>query len=382
MENNTSNIPAPAASAENKRSSPIFFIMRTIFLDITLAGIAICIFALFHHVIPISQTKGQVVESIGTVNAETEATIQTGEPVPDSPESGDSSSGSDIAEASSPPKTEWQERFADKFTDEIVVTANHYSSPDICIDITSDIFKDEYGRETKVYVADIYIGSIDCFRTYFAGGQYISGQTDHMKNLIEQSKAILSINGDFANLYTSQGTFLVRNGEVYFKGKAYMCDICILNEDGTMDVYRQEDFNATAIDDIMAKQPYNSWRFGPSLLDSDGHASKNMYIAEKSVMYNNPRAAIGYYEPGHYCFLTCDGRSDAARGLYIWELASYFESLGCSAAYNLDGGASAMMKFNGKTVNVITVDWRTDEERLIGDIVLIGEPEDKQGVCK
>ena len=61
------------------------------------------------------------------------------------------------------------------------------------------------------------------------------------------------------------------------------------------------------------------------------------------VANRNPRTGIGYFEPGHYCLVVVDGRDgDSAPGASIEEFASVFESLGCTQAYNLDGGGSSL----------------------------------------
>lgn len=78
--------------------------------------------------------------------------------------------------------------------------------------------------------------------------------------------------------------------------------------------------------------------FGPSLLDEAGKA-KTDFITWDYIRESHPRTAIGYYEPGHYCLLVVDGRQkDYSRGMFLTELSKLFESLGCKAAYNLDGG--------------------------------------------
>jgi len=70
------------------------------------------------------------------------------------------------------------------------------------------------------------------------------------------------------------------------------------------------------------------------------------------VTPRNPRAAIGYYEPGHYCFVLVDGRQDGySRGLSLKELSQLFYELGCKEAYNLDGGQTAVMAFMGQLAN-------------------------------
>ena len=86
----------------------------------------------------------------------------------------------------------------------------------------------------------------------------------------------------------------------------------------------------------------------------------------------NPRAVIGYYEPGHYCLVQVDGRGTKSRfsgknsGMTLKQLADYMESLGCKKAYNLDGGQSALMWFNGQ---VISTPYKGG--RAVGDIVYV-----------
>ena len=91
----------------------------------------------------------------------------------------------------------------------------------------------------------------------------------------------------------------------------------------------------------------------------------------------NPRSVIGYYEPGHYCFVQVDGRGTKSKlepgkknkGLTLQNLSIFMESLGCKAAYNLDGGKTSQMYFGGQVIS-------TPENggRKLGDIVLVREP--------
>ena len=65
-----------------------------------------------------------------------------------------------------------------------------------------------------------------------------------------------------------------------------------------------------------------------------------------SVATWNPRCAIGYYEPGHYCLVVVDGRQRGySLGLEMTELSKLMKQLGCTEAYNLDGGMTAMMAY-------------------------------------
>ena len=52
------------------------------------------------------------------------------------------------------------------------------------------------------------------------------------------------------------------------------------------------------------------------------------------------------------------------------ELAAFMEELGCSGAYNLDGGRSSAMWFGGGVIST-----QADANRRIGDIMVIKESE-------
>lgn len=49
------------------------------------------------------------------------------------------------------------------------------------------------------------------------------------------------------------------------------------------------------------------------------------------------------------------------------------QSLSAKTAYNLDGGGSSAMYFNGKIVNNPTTNGNTIQERSVSDIVYIGQ---------
>ena len=95
---------------------------------------------------------------------------------------------------------------------------------------------------------------------------------------------------------------------------------------------------------------YQSWIFGPSLLDENGK-TKTTFRTWPYITESHPRTAIGYYEPGHYCMLVVDGRQDSSRGMFLDEMANLFEQLGCKAAYNLDGGHCSFMTLQNQVAN-------------------------------
>ena len=61
-----------------------------------------------------------------------------------------------------------------------------------------------------------------------------------------------------------------------------------------------------------------------------------------------------------------------AAGLSLYELAQLMQLLGAQTAYNLDGGGSSTLYFNGTVVNNPTTNGRCIQERSVSDIVYIG----------
>jgi exopolysaccharide biosynthesis protein len=71
-----------------------------------------------------------------------------------------------------------------------------------------------------------------------------------------------------------------------------------------------------------------------------------------SVQGQQPRTGIGVITPGHLVMVVADGRATGySRGVSMSEFASIFTGLGATAAYNLDGGGSSAMVFDGTLVN-------------------------------
>ena len=89
-------------------------------------------------------------------------------------------------------------------------------------------------------------------------------------------------------------------------------------------------------------------------------------------MASNPRTAIGLIDANHFVFVVSDGRTAESSGLSLYELAQFMQGLGVKTAYNLDGGGSSAMVFNGQVINNPTTSGRSIKERGVSDIVYIG----------
>ena len=351
-------------------------------IDILLIGVGLCVFALFHHVLPsiqqanVSQTASSsstlhVIASSGNEQsvsveptvAEAVTTTLTDESV--APEASASAtqttatietSATYTATATAtatPAPTEQDSLFTDG---EVISTETTYKSANVSITVT------EYDINGVVYyVQDIYIKNVENLKTAFAQDSYGKGIRDTVLNMATENNAIAAINGDYYGTSSSNGV-VIRNGVLYRSNPTG--DVLVMFYDGTMAVYSESAFDA---DEVMAQGAYQAWCFGPSLLNDDGTAVTSFSV-RGHVASDNPRTGIGYFEPGHYCFVTVDGRSDASEGVSLKEFAALFESLGCKLAYNLDGGKTSVMTFGDEIVNVPVSGGRTSS-----DIIYITE---------
>ncbi len=335
------------------RRTPLWVV---IVLDALVLGLALLTFAFFHHVLPKLETERQLQNLQMQVD---DPVVQT------EPKETVLVNPSDPAQESETTvpdnRTDWQKKFAHKFTDEVVITDNSYTSPEVSVTIET-IVTGEGRQKITYYVADVYVAAIDNFKTYTPHGQMIYFDTQEAEEMAADSNAILAMSGDFLT-YQKNG-FLVRNGEAYAANRNF-APICVLYPDGTMETYAAGKYR---VDEILSRDPVHVWSFGPALLDESG-APLTKFDVSTAVGYPNPRCGIGYYEPGHYCFVTVDGRQDNhSKGMLLGELAQVFADRGCKVAYNLDGGGTSVMLFDGDRISK-----QSNGQRALGDILLITE---------
>ncbi len=219
-----------------------------------------------------------------------------------------------------------------------VITQDSYQSEHIAIKITR--VRDEESS-SDITVADIYVSSVAYLRRGFPLGKW-KGEMRSVKTIASDSNAILAMTGDYSSLLGAG--LVVANGEVLRKTNNSVRDNCLILADGQMVTYQRREMN---LSEVLDDGLWHSFLFGPALL-SNGVAIKSF---DSKIRGTNPRSAIGFYQPGHYCFVLVDGRSKASRGMTLIQLSRFMQELGCQTAYNLDGGQSAVLWFNGEIIN-------------------------------
>lgn len=319
-----------------------------VIFDTILIGLILVVYALIQHVIPshyfytLSLNNGKNSNEVDVIPT---ASIVLPSPTPQ-PE--DSS------------KISFSEKFADKFSEKVVIGNNFYKSPNVSIEITEHSSAESTFLPQHWYEADIYVSDIHCLQTFMHDGSNMEVGL-HIKTLSQAANSVLAVNGDYA-LTTTSGV-IIRNGEVYRDAPAE-AEICVLFDDGTMECYSASEYDS---DEVLSRGAWQAWTFGPSLLNGRGKAIDSFSSYYGSVLEYNPRTVIGYYEPGHYCLVVIDGRQPGyAIGYTMEETACVMESLGCKTAFNLDGGRSSQMTFGTEYVNIPYKDGR-----YVGDIIYV-----------
>jgi hypothetical protein len=206
----------------------------------------------------------------------------------------------------------------------------NYKSRNVSVTILSGrIFDSDY------YLADIYVQDITCIANVFSQGEFL-GKAEAVEDMFDRCEnGIVGVNGDFYSLHVYGP--VVRNGVMYADSVTEKWDIAVLRVNGELATFGYGELTPETLTEL---DPYQTWVFGPSLLDAQGHAKTQF---RSGVNPANPRTVLGYYEPGHYALMVVDGRRQASEGLTLEELSGLCEELGFAAAYNLDGGRSSVM---------------------------------------
>ena len=220
--------------------------------------------------------------------------------------------------------------------------------------------------DSNIYVADVEVTDGTSILSAFANNTYGRNITDTTSDMAEENNAVLAINGDYYG--ARQSGYVIRNGVVY-RSQGSNGEDMVISKDGTLSFISESD---TTTDSLIQKQAWQVLSFGPVLVENGQVAvSENDEVG--MAMASNPRTAIGTVAKNHYLFVVSDGRTSESAGLSLYELANFMKSLGATNVYNLDGGGSSTMAFQGEVVNNPTTNGNKISERAVSDILYIGK---------
>lgn len=247
--------------------------------------------------------------------------------------------------------------------DSSAVTLGETTYSDGNIDITITEYR-EY--DTSIYVAEICLSSPEYLQTAFAQNSYGRNVTEKTSEIAENVNAILAINGDY---YGSQETgYVLRNGVVYRSTTSDGQVDLVIYADGSFGFIQEGEVST---DELLTAGAWQVLSFGPTLIEN-GKVVVSEDDEVGKAKSSNPRTAIGFVNDLQYVFVVSDGRTEESAGLSLSQLAEFMAELGVTDAYNLDGGGSSTIYFNGEVINQPTSNGRSIKERSVSDIVYIG----------
>ena len=243
------------------------------------------------------------------------------------------------------------------------VTDSSYKDSKVDINITT-VRK----NNTTVYVADVKLSDSSYLKTALAYDSFGTNVTEATSSIAGNNNAILAVNGDYYG--ADRSGYVIKNGVIYrntVRSDSEYPDLAIYKDGSFKIIYETE----VTAEELLADGVVNLFAFGPSLIEN-GEISVDQNTEVRQAMTKNPRTAIGIVDKNHYILVVSDGRTNESEGLSLYELAEVLKEYGATTAYNLDGGGSSTMYFNGNIVNNPTTNGHRISEREVSDIVYIG----------
>ncbi len=220
----------------------------------------------------------------------------------------------------------------------------------------------ETGRKDNCdyWLARIKIGHPSQLRTAAAAG-FENDYTSKGLFIARRQNAVLAINGDYYSYY--QYGYILRQGKEFRNKLRAERDVLAIDENGDFHILLTPDRN-TMTDTLNGKKLINVFHFGPALvIDGElGTLEASYWLAPESKRQRMCIAQTGELE---YMALCCAGPLRGSEGMTLAQFALLAQELGAQTAYNLDGGDSTMMIFNGQKIN----DKENKNTRDISDLI-------------
>lgn len=238
-----------------------------------------------------------------------------------------------------------------------------------------------------VNISEIRIADGSQLRRKLTGDTYGSGVQSYCSSLSNQANAVVGFNADFyafRNLgITCYNRTVYRFGESPYGGrKAYNCvDTLFIDSNGDfhyfergMEATKEEVQKFVDDNDILF-----SMAFGPILIKDGEYYNTTSYAYPIGEYYDQySRAGIGLVSEHHYLYMNVqnNGSHDEIPRATLQDFAEIMYSKNLEQAYNLDGGQTGEVYFNGHVFNY--VDW--GNERAVSDIFYFATaiPEDER----
>ncbi len=214
-------------------------------------------------------------------------------------------------------------------------------------------------HSTSYWVAEIKTSDASTQLKSALSHDSYGGTLQTTSSAVASHNGIIGINGSG---FDSSGkpradSMCIKNGVVY-SDKSTGYNVMCVTSDGTMFAAEQGLMAA----DLLALNVKDTYVFGPVLI-SDGVAQGRLDDSYDEVLKYYPRTAVGMVSQNHYVIVVTN--TGSYNGLNGSDLVSIFQSYGCQFAYNLDGGGSSTLYFDGQVMNALL----SEGERACADFL-------------
>jgi len=217
--------------------------------------------------------------------------------------------------------------------------------------------------DSDVYIAYVKVATPSQIRTAVAGKKMGSSSTNKTSTISKNYNGIVAMNGDY---YTkTKAGYIVRMGDSYREKTSKNMDLLLIDELGDFHIMLHGHDNQKEEMAVFKSEHeiVNGFFFGPALV-KDGEKLEIPKNYQFDPHQKNPRAGIAQLGTLTYAMVVVNGRTGSSEGVTLAEFASIMEELGAKQAYNLDGGNSATLAFNGEVYND-----KPQDERAVTDIL-------------
>ena len=215
----------------------------------------------------------------------------------------------------------------------------NYDSDKMNIEI-EHIVKDE--AKIEMWVATVKINDPSQLKSAFAGNEFTSDKKERTSTIAKKNNAVLAIDGAAVGFNTNGR--VIRDGVIY-RDSDLDCAPLIIKENGDLEVFEYGEKTAQEILDLGGVETYD---FGPTLIKDN--EILDIY-GEWYKTVKDSRTVIGQKGPLEYVILVADGRSEKSEGISLYDAVLELKNKGCYIGYNLDGGGSSTIYFNGEVLN-------------------------------
>ncbi|MGN0779157.1 MAG: phosphodiester glycosidase family protein [Aristaeellaceae bacterium] len=198
------------------------------------------------------------------------------------------------------------------------------------------------------YVVDVQLRS--------ASGFHVASPAKgigRMTAMLKDTGAVLAVNADN---YRSHGSGVIIRDGVVLRRKSSTRHLMSVYPDGSLQVItdRKAETPSALSARLLEEGVLHTFEFGPLLVENGQAVTfpKTFKLITTNPNRREPRTAIGMISPLHYVIVVVDGRRPGySEGISLQTLQSIFVELGVQTAFNLDGGGSTELWFQGEIIN-------------------------------